>query len=301
MAHPVVRAIGALSGLGAGTLGYASVIERNWYALRRYDVPVLPAGSAAIRILHLSDLHITADQRKKVDWVHSLATLQPDLVVSTGDHLARVDATVNVLRAHEALFDFPGAFVWGNNDHYAPVPKSPVRYFVPDKTKKMRGSRIDLAPLAAGFERGGWVQLNNAVSTFEVAGRQVFFGGVDDPHTKKDRYQKIAGQVDSSAALRIGVLHSPEPRLLNQFGNEGYELLLAGHTHGGQVRVPFYGAIVTNCDIDRPRARGLSTWTAPSGHISQLHVSAGLGTSPYAPVRFCCRPEATLLTLRPRS
>ena len=68
---------------------------------------------------------------------------------------------------------------------------------------------------------------------------------------------------------------------------------MAGHTHGGQLCLPFYGAIVTNCDLDRSaRQRRL-----PVGADTALHVSAGIGTSPFAPLRFFCRPEATLLTL----
>jgi predicted MPP superfamily phosphohydrolase len=71
-------------------------------------------------------------------------------------------------------------------------------------------------------------------------------------------------------------------------------LILAGHTHGGQVRIPGVGALVTNCDIPHERARGLSRW-----RTSWVNVSAGLGTSKYAPFRFACRPEASLLTLVP--
>ncbi|MEO9197909.1 MAG: metallophosphoesterase [Antricoccus sp.] len=295
----VLTRLAGISVLGATALGYGALIERNLYILRRFDVPVLAVGSRPIRVLHLSDVHLTADQRRKVDWLHGLASLHPDLVVSTGDHLGGADAIANTLRAHEPLMKFPGVFVWGNNDHFAPVPKSPGRYFKPSRTRKKRGHRIDLAPLADGFERGGWVQLNNAARTMPIAGRKIFFGGLDDPHLKKDRFEKIAGQVDPDADLRIGIMHSPEPRLLNRYGDEGYELLLAGHTHGGQIRLPFYGALVTNCDIDRQRARGPSSWCSPNGFLSQLHVSAGLGTSPYAPIRFCCRPEATLLTLVP--
>ncbi len=96
--------------------------------------------------------------------------------------------------------------------------------------------------------------------------------------------------------VRIGVTHSPEPRLLDRFADDGYDLVLAGHTHGGQVRIPGYGAVVTNSELDRSRARGVSRW----GSRMWLHVSAGLGNSPYMPVRFACRPEATLLTLMPR-
>jgi len=119
--------------------------------------------------------------------------------------------------------------------------------------------------------------------------------GTDDPHLGRDRYGRVAGPADPSAGLRLGVTHSPEPRILDAFAADGYELVLAGHTHGGQLRLPGIGAIVTNCGIDRGRVRWLSRWDD-----SWLHVSAGLGTSPYAPVRFCCPPEATLLKLVPR-
>jgi uncharacterized protein len=129
---------------------------------------------------------------------------------------------------------------------------------------------------------------------------------VHDSHTKRDRYQEIAGQADPSADLRLGVMHSPEPRVLDQFTGDGYDLLLAGHTHGGQLRIPLYGALVTNCGIDRERVSGLHRHPAAAPEPGEpdtrpwLHVSAGLGTSPWAPVRIACRPEATLLTLVPR-
>ena len=84
--------------------------------------------------------------------------------------------------------------------------------------------------------------------------------------------------------------------MIDAYTADGVELLLAGHTHGGQVCLPGYGPLVTNCGIDRARARGLSRYGA-GGNEAWLHVSAGLGTSPYAPIRFACRPEATLLTL----
>ena len=85
---------------------------------------------------------------------------------------------------------------------------------------------------------------------------------------------------------------------------DGVGLALAGHTHGGQLCLPGVGALVTNCDLDRGRASGLSQWPGRTGTSEAtgdmyLHVSAGLGTSPYTPVRLACPPEATLLTLRP--
>ena len=127
-------------------------------------------------------------------------------------------------------------------------------------------------------------------------GTRIAFAGVDDPHMSRDRYGHLAGAADTGADLRVAMVHSPEPRVLDRFADDGYDLLLAGHTHGGQLRVPFYGALVTNCGIDRARVRWLHKWRDGVW----LHISAGLGTSPYAPYRFACPPEATLLTLVPR-
>ena len=96
--------------------------------------------------------------------------------------------------------------------------------------------------------------------------------------------------------LNVGVTHAPYLRLLDAMTADGMDLIFTGHTHGGQVCLPGYGALITNCDLDADRVKGPSTHTA-GGRTAQLHVSAGLGTSPYAPYRFACRPEVTLLTL----
>jgi predicted MPP superfamily phosphohydrolase len=131
-----------------------------------------------------------------------------------------------------------------------------------------------------------------------VGGRRIVFAGVDDSHLRLDRYDLVAGPADPTADLRIGLAHSPEPRVLDRFAADGHDLLLCGHTHGGQLRVPFYGALVTNCGIDRDRVRWLHRWAEPSAthpHGTWLHVSAGLGTSPYAPYRFAADGHDLLL------
>ena len=284
-----------LVGFGAATLAYAGLIERNAFRLRHFDVPVLAPGAAPLRLLHLSDLHIRAQQRRKQEWVRKLDRLEPDFVAVTGDFLAGTDAAPAVLSALEPLLRRPGAFVPGNNDYYAPRPKNPLRYFVPEKNRVL-GPRLPWPELAAEMAGAGWVDATHAKATVKLGDRTIALAGTDDPHLGRDRYERIAGAADPAADLRLGLTHSPEPRVISAFAADGYELVLAGHTHGGQLRVPGYGAIVTNCGIDRPRARWLHRW---DDH-TWLHVSAGLGTSPYAPVRFCCAPEATLLNLVPR-
>jgi predicted MPP superfamily phosphohydrolase len=290
----LVAPAAGLAATGLVTLAYAGLVERNAFRLREIDVPVLAPGAAPLRLLHLSDLHLTSAQTRKREWIHRLGRLEPDLVVVTGDFLAGMDAVGPVLAALDPLLDRPGAFVPGNNDYYAPRLKNPLRYFVPEKNRVF-GARLPWPELAGALVDAGWVDLTNRRGTLKAGDRVVALAGTDDPHLGRDRYGRVAGAADPSADLRLGVTHSPEPRVLDAFTTDGYDLLLAGHTHGGQLRIPGYGAIVTNCGIDRSRVRWLSRWGD-----SWLHVSAGLGTSPYAPVRFCCPPEATLLKLLPR-
>jgi len=281
---------------GAATVAYASLYERTRWTLRRFDVPVLAPGSRPLSILHISDLHMTADQRSKQEWVAGLAALEPDLVVDTGDNLAGMDAVPPTLKALDPLMDLPGAFVTSSNDYFAPRPKNPLKYFKKNH-KRVHGVKLPWRDLRDGMVDRGWLNLTNARGALTVDGRRIVFAGLDDPHLKLDRYEQVAGPADPTADLRIGVVHSPEPRVLDRFAADGYDLLLCGHTHGGQLRVPFYGALVTNCGIDRERVRWLHRWT----DTTWLHISAGLGTSPYAPVRFACPPEATLLTLTART
>jgi predicted MPP superfamily phosphohydrolase len=289
-------AVGTVA-LGAATLGYAVGIERRLWTLRTAELPVLAPGAKPFTILHISDLHMLPGHRAKQRWVAALDRLNPDLVVNTGDNLSHRTAVPSVLRALGPLLDRPGLFVFGSNDYYAPKPKNPARYLMPKgKKKRIHGTHLPWRDLRAAFLEHGWTDVTHVRRTIEVAGRPVFAAGVDDPHLRRDRYSDISGPADATAAVRLGITHSPEPRVLDPFATDGYDLVLAGHTHGGQLRLPGYGALVTNCELDRTRARGASRWGA---HM-WLHVSAGLGTSPYAPARFACRPEASLLTLVPR-
>ena len=291
---------------GAAGLAYASLVERNAFTLRRFRVPVLPHGAAPLRVLHVSDLHLVPRQRRKIEWVRGLAALEPDLVVNTGDNLADVDAVPAVVRAMEPLMERPGVFVLGSNDYFAPRPKNPARYLTNGYRKGLGGQPLPTSDLVDAFGKAGWVDLTNTRAALEVAGHDLDFVGVDDPHLNYDRYPERTTPGTSSGELTIGVTHAPYTRVLDQMTGDGAGLVIAGHTHGGQLCLPFYGALVTNCDLDRKRAKGVSRWWPGAGaqpssaaprDAAWLEVSAGLGTSPYAPVRFACRPEATLLTL----
>jgi predicted MPP superfamily phosphohydrolase len=238
---------------------------------------------------------LTPGQTRKKAWVAALAGLDPDLVIVTGDNMAHPDVVAEVLHAYDSLLDLPGAFVFGSNDYSGPVWKNPLSYLRSHEEREYRhGVELPYEELRAAFVAAGWADLNNARTQFKAGGRTIDLVGVDDPHIDLDVYPD--GSADPAADVHLALAHAPEPRVLDQFAADGYSLLLAGHTHGGQVRVPGIGALTTNCGLDRRMARGLHRW----GTSAWLHVSAGVGTHPTAPIRFACRPEASLLTLIPR-
>lgn len=296
-------AAGTLAGVAG--IGYAAGYEVRAFTLREVTLPVLARGRGPVRVLHICDLHMTPGQHKKQRWLRSLADLAPDLVINTGDNLAHPDVVPTLLSSLGPLLDVPGVFVFGSNDYYAPSFRNPIRYLLPDTDHRYTHMpRLRFDELGEAFVQHGWRYLGNRTTRFEAAGLDIAFAGVDDPHLGYDDLSAVAGPAPSGADLRIGVTHAPYLRVLDQFADDGYDLIAAGHTHGGQLRVPFLGALVTNCDLDTARARGLHRHPAQSSpgdpRSSWLHVSAGAGTSPYAPVRFCCRPEASLLTLTSR-
>lgn len=289
---------GALAGVGA--LAYSLGYERTAFTIRYADVPVLPAGARPVKVLHLSDVHMTPGQRAKQRWIRQLIDLDPDLVVNTGDNLAHLEAMPSVLSAYRDLLDLPGVFVLGSNDYFSPILKNPLRYLWQHSGGRTRRvSDLPWRELRDAFTSSGWLDLDNTSGRLKVGDLDIAFAGVDDPHLEYDDVSAVHDPAPRDADLAIGVAHAPYLRVLDAMNAAGYPLIMAGHTHGGQVRLPYVGALVTNCDIDRRRARGLSTHSAGQGLESWLHVSAGLGSSPFAPVRFCCRPEATLLTLTP--
>jgi len=298
-------ALGA-AGIGVGAIAAGGLtwgaVEARAFTVRQVRVPVLPQGSAPIRVLHVSDIHLMPSQGAKARWIRALGELKPDLVVNTGDNLAHPGALPPLLDALGPLMAVPGAFVYGSNDYYRAVPKNPLTYFRGPTSLRADPAALPWEEMTDAFVAAGWRDVRNARATVVVGAAGVDLVGLDDPHIGRDR-MPAPQPGGAGARVRVGVVHAPYARALAAFRDDGAGIVLAGHTHGGQVCVPGLGALVTNCDLDRRRAKGLSGWPgarpdAPGGQGSMwLNVSAGIGTSPYARVRFACRPEASLLTL----
>jgi len=269
--------------------------------LRQVELPILATlnKGKSLRILHLSDLHLTPKQKNKISDLKELSSLDPDLTIVTGDFLAHQDSVPAVIDALGGLLQKPGFFVFGSNDYYAPTIKNPISYLFSDSSGSRLGAKLPWLKLQSELVKAGWLNLNQRKLTTSINGITIEARGTDDAHLKRDDYEAVSGKRNPDAQLSIGVTHAPYARLLNAMHEDKLDLIIAGHTHGGQVRLPlpnFLGgsrALTTNCDLPTWRARGLSK----VGDQPWLHISAGIGTSPFAPFRLASPPEATLLTL----
>ncbi|WES64719.1 metallophosphoesterase [Microbacter sp. GSS18] len=304
-ARSALTVLGTVGALGAGAAIWGVAIERYLFTVRHHALRVLPAGSEPVRVLHISDAHMAPWQHRKQRWIAGLAGLQPDLVINTGDNLGHERGLESLREALAPLRGIPGAFVHGSNDHASPSPRNPFMYFAGPSKPVHSSEPLDTGALDSYLgDELGWLPLNNTVGSLAAGGQRFDLFGISDAHRGWDRLEDLPGPVAamrsaSTAALTFGVTHAPYRFVLDEFTDLGADVIFAGHTHGGQVRIPgSRSALVANCDIPLDQARGLSAWTH-DGRTAVLNVSAGLGHSIYAPVRFACRPEASLITLLP--
>jgi predicted MPP superfamily phosphohydrolase len=275
VANALLWSLGILFGAGLVCVAYGVLIERRWYRGMRYRLEVARPGlSAPLSILHLSDLHFLAGDRRKARFLASLS--RPDVTVLTGDVIGEPEGVEEAVAALRPLRGRLASYVvLGSNDYFVAEPLNYLNYFT-GKRKRRPGVRSRWREMVAQLEAEGWTHLPNRRTELAVDGV---------------RLEVIAPRRDP-AALGLAVVHSPDPA--PELAALGYDLILSGHTHGGQVRLPVIGAIVTNSQMPTRLCRGLSRLGS-----SILHISPGLGTSKFAPFRFLCRPEATILELVP--
>ena len=327
------KALGASVAMGA-LAGAWGLTEAYMYTLRRRCV--LLEGSAKgqgaagrrLRVLQLSDIHLVPYQRRKIKWIQELAKTKPDLLVLTGDQLSSTKALGPLLEALSPFVGTPGAFVYGSNDYYGPLPKNPFVYFGRDHSdssaREPHGDLVELPwrEMTAAFEDAGWVNMANTRARLTIGDWNVNLVGVDDPHIGLDNFPAPGLGVPADEGepphgeslatdIKIGLTHAPYKRILDRMVEDECTAVFAGHTHGGQVCIPGVGALVTNCDLEREYASGLFQWPSTGGEVihgdgavptgieryptTWVNVTTGLGTSPFAPVRVACRPEAVLV------
>ena len=273
--------------LGAGCVLYGIFVERYRYRVVRHRLDILPTSTRPLVVLHLSDLHFVRADPRKARFLASLP--QPDVTIVTGDFLAEPEA---IATAVEGVRPVRGRlaswFVLGSNDYFVPRPLNYFAYF--RRRRVRRRARRGRAPeLVAALLADGWDDLTNVRRSISLDGLDVELLGLDDAHIRRHDLRVAPRRAEDRFGL--AVMHSPDSA--PEASALGYRLIVAGHTHGGQVRLPLIGALVTNCSMPPRLVSGLLRIGG-----SVVHTSPGLGTSKFAPFRFWCRPEATFLELR---
>jgi predicted MPP superfamily phosphohydrolase len=281
----------ALVAAGVLCVAYGAFIERRAYRVVRHRLDILPAtGPEALTVLHVSDLHFIRDDAKKVRFLSSLPAA--DVTVVTGDFLAEPEAVETTVAAVRAIRGALASwFVLGSNDYYVPRAINPLSYFVETRGRRPRRRPVRgrWREMVAMLESDGWQDLTNVHREVDLGTLPIELLGLDDAHI----WRHDLRMVPRTATERFGfaVMHSPDSA--PEAAACGYDLIVAGHTHGGQIALPFVGPLVTNSVMPRRLAGGLMRLGG-----AWMSLSPGLGTSKFAPFRFLVPPEVTYLDLR---
>jgi predicted MPP superfamily phosphohydrolase len=272
----------------AGAVGYP-FLEARWFRVNHLRVP-LGRDVPRTTILHVSDTHLVARNRSLIRFLTSLPGRFgiPDLILATGD---LIEDNTGITPITRVLNDLPARlgrfYVLGSHDYYQSRFQSYSKYFT-HKTPGPKAVKADTSSLERSLQSDGWVSLTNRTHHLETKTGTIRLSGVDDPYLDRHTTEHIDRAHDE--VLAIGLAHAPN--VVSEWVLNGFDLVVCGHTHAGQVRLPGIGALVTNSSLPNALAGGLhrigSSW---------LHVSPGLGTGRFTPIRFNCRPEVTLLEI----
>lgn len=255
---------------GLFCLAYAHFVEPCWLAVRRVRITSakLPPSCRPVRIVHVSDLHSDANPRLERRLPVAVAALNPDLIAFTGD----------------AANSAPGL------EHFRQCVS---RLVLIAPTYAVRGNWDGAAESTPLFADTGATELNGQAVTVNVAGAEVWISGL--PAWSEDRIESVM-KGRPPGVFCLFLYHYPDA--IHQLSRCKVDLCLSGHTHGGQVALPFYGAVVTLSRFGKQFEGGLyragDTW---------LHVSRGIGMEGgLAPrLRFLARPEVTLIEVCPEN
>jgi hypothetical protein len=264
------RVVLAMAGTALACMAYGRFIEPRWVEVTRVRVESgRPIGaSRPVRIVQISDIHCEAHAGPEEELPGIIAGLAPDAIVFTGDSINTREAAGRFRRLMTRLAAIaPTLAVRGNWD-------------------------TDYYPDVDVFGGTGVQELNGRAVKMTLAGADVWFAGAA-AHNEKGIDAALAAA--PPGACKVLLYHFPDP-ILEMAARGDVDLQLSGHTHGGQIALPFYGAMVTLSRHGKRFERGLHKVGSTC-----LYVNRGIGLEGHIapPVRFCSRPEVTLIELCP--
>lgn len=300
---PAMFAAGSVLLAGAAAFYYARKIEPRRYKLETVRV-ITGDGNAwrgregngkrsgaeerverrLFKILHLSDLHLAYPESDKLDFIRKITDADLDLVVLTGDVFEDETGLEYVENLLSRRPRFGAYAVLGNHDYYdynmfnKIVGRIIKRFRHPDEKR-------DVTPFVQALQKGGFDVLRNESRSLKEHGLHIV--GIDYPGIKEEKLIELADEAPDHH-LKLCLFHIPKN--LHHITNAGMHLALGGHTHGGQVRIPGFGPLITDSELGRHEASGLIR----RGETA-FHISRGLGADPRSNIRFFCPPAATII------
>ena len=294
---------GLVAGAGAlGALGVVATLYAWWESTavevteRRLVLPDLPPGLEGLRILHISDTHFPASGDSVGRFLERIWHLDYDLICCTGDY---VETSAGWDSAGDALTQLTAPLgvyaTLGAHDYCQPVRS--FDEWVSFNADRLMGSPrrfVNPAPFVERLEEAGIVVLRNEWRSLEIGGELVRIGGAGDDSV---RMARLDSATPPPGGFSIMLTHAPDAALrLRMPRDGGPSLVLCGHTHGGQIRIPGWGAPLRHSRlVSREQTSGVFEVSG-----AQVVVSQGFGTA-HVPLRFACRPEIGLITLTNRA
>ena len=285
-------ALGALGALAGGLAGYAWWESTRAEAVhRRLQVPELSRGLEGLRILHISDTHFPANGASLERFGNLAAELEYDVVFATGDYVETAAGWDTAVEAFALLHAPFGVYAsLGAHDYLAPVG-TPAEWLQAARERLLGGRKlIDAAPFVERLEALGVRVLRNRWEQAEIGGEALRICGAGDDSVGMARLAAALPADRGGGVLTALLTHSPDAVLRLE---RPPPLVFCGHTHGGQIRLPWYGAPLQHSKlVDRRRTAGVFAWRG-----SQVVVSQGFGTA-VVPLRLLCRPQVAVIELR---
>lgn len=262
-------------------------IEPNWYLIRRKSFRIKKAIGKPLTILHLSDLHFTKDRFLLGRFFDRLARLDLDFVFVTGDLIDQETGIVPCVANLKKLKPKKGTYVVLGNHDYRQYPHFDPFIWVLTGRSFSR-PRLEVEELKMGLRGAGFFLLENENRVVPLhEGKEAIVIGLDDPVTGRADLKKAFRGIENGV-LHLALTHTP--KVFPALTQHGVDVAFAGHTHGGQIRVPGYGPL--------PWVR----WREPV--VDSTHqfgflglISRGMGAHPFARLRLFCRPEACLIRI----
>jgi len=253
-----------------------------------------------LEILHISDLHFRKGDEAKLRFLQGLRKIPVDLVFVTGDMIegdSGIDFCIETLGGYSPRI---GVFaVFGAHDRwYSPLPNVVLDLGVggyhegpPNDFERLRRGLADAGVVCLENESRR-VALPESHSDGKSGVKELWIVGIDDMFVGRDDLDAALAGVPNDA-FRILLTHTVESP--EELAARGFDAVFAGHSHGGQVRLPLLGPIMTRSGLKRKHASGVF-----EVERTPFHINNGIGAGEWTPFRFMCPPEATLITLTAR-